>query len=321
MAKGVNQIINNIRLRKLRKILNQINALSEEFSNFSDEALQAKTKEFKVYLNDNKASLNHILPQAYATVREASKRVLGMYPKDVQILGAIAMHQGNIAEMQTGEGKTLTATMPLYLNALTGKGAYLITTNDYLAKRDFLEMKPLYEWLGLSVSLGFVDIPEYEYAENEKYELYHHDIVYTTNGRLGFDYLIDNLADDIRAKFLPKLNFAIIDEVDSIILDAAQTPLVISGAPRVQSNLFHIVKKFVETLEKDKDFIVNFNKKEVWLTDEGSEKASHYFKVNSIYQQQYFDLVRMIHLSLRAKYLFKYNLDYFIFDGEDCAYR
>ncbi|MCD4860915.1 MAG: accessory Sec system translocase SecA2 [Brevibacterium sp. UMB1308B] len=316
MAKGVNQIINNIRLRKLRKILNQINALSEEFSNFSDEALQAKTKEFKVYLNDNKASLNHILPQAYATVREASKRVLGMYPKDVQILGAIAMHQGNIAEMQTGEGKTLTATMPLYLNALTGKGAYLITTNDYLAKRDFLEMKPLYEWLGLSVSLGFVDIPEYEYAENEKYELYHHDIVYTTNGRLGFDYLIDNLADDIRAKFLPKLNFAIIDEVDSIILDAAQTPLVISGAPRVQSNLFHIVKTFVETLEKDKDFIVNFNKKEVWLTDEGSEKASHYFKVNSIYQQQYFDLVRMIHLSLRAKYLFKYNLDYFIFDGE-----
>lgn len=146
MAKGVNQIINNIRLRKLRKILNQINALSEEFSNFSDEALQAKTKEFKVYLNDNKSSLNHILPQAYATVREASKRVLGMYPKDVQILGAIAMHQGNIAEMQTGEGKTLTATMPLYLNALTGKGAYLITTNDYLAKRDFLEMKPLYEW-------------------------------------------------------------------------------------------------------------------------------------------------------------------------------
>lgn len=131
MAKGVNQIINNIRLRKLRKILNQINALSEEFSNFSDETLQAKTKEFKVYLNDNKSSLNHILPQVYATVREASKRVLGMYPKDVQILGAIAMHQGNIAEMQTGEGKTLTATMPLYLNALTGKGAYLITTNDY----------------------------------------------------------------------------------------------------------------------------------------------------------------------------------------------
>ena len=128
MAKGVNQIINNIRLRKLRKILNQINALSEEFSNYSDEALQAKTKEFKVYLNDNKSSLNHILPQAYATVREASKRVLGMYPKDVQILGAIAMHQGNIAEMQTGEGKTLTATMPLYLNALTGKGCLLYTS-------------------------------------------------------------------------------------------------------------------------------------------------------------------------------------------------
>ena len=171
------------------------------------------------------------MPEAYATIREASKRVLGMYPKDVQVMGAIVMHQGNIAEMQTGEGKTLTATMPLYLNALTGKSAFLITTNDYLANRDFQEMRPLYEWLGLTASLGFVDIPDYEYAENEKQMLYNHDIIYTTNGRLGFDYLFDNLADHINAKYLPELNFAIIDEVDSIILDA-QTPLVISGAPR-----------------------------------------------------------------------------------------
>ena len=313
---GINTIINNMRLRRVSKSLKQINALSKEYSNYTDEQLKAKTLQFKERLQSSKTTLDKLLPEAYATVREASKRVLGMYPKDVQVLGAIVMHQGNIAEMQTGEGKTLTATMPLYLNGLTGKGAYLITTNEYLAKRDYQEMKPLYEWLGLSASLGFVDIPNYEYEENEKYHLYHHDIVYTTNGRLGFDYLIDNLADDIQAKFLPDLNFAIIDEVDSIILDAAQTPLVISGAPRVQSNLFHIVKSFVETLEEDVHFQVKFNKKEVWLTEEGIEAANHYFKVNNMYENQHFDLVRIINLSLRAKYLFKYNLDYFIFDGE-----
>lgn len=316
MNSGINTIINNMRLRRLSKSLKQINALSEEYSNYTDEQLKAKTIQFKERLQSSKTTLDKLLPEAYATVREASRRVLGMYPKDVQVLGAIVMHQGNIAEMQTGEGKTLTATMPLYLNGLTGKGAYLITTNEYLAKRDYQEMRPLYEWLGLSASLGFVDIPNYEYEENEKYHLYHHDIVYTTNGRLGFDYLIDNLADDIQAKFLPDLNFAIIDEVDSIILDAAQTPLVISGAPRVQSNLFHIVKSFVETLEEDVYFQVKFNKKEVWLTEEGIEAANHYFKVNNMYENQHFDLVRIINLSLRAKYLFKYNLDYFIFDGE-----
>lgn len=313
---GIITIINNMRLRRVSKSLKQINALSNEYANYTDEQLKAKTLQFKERLQSSKTTLDKLLPEAYATVREASKRVLGMYPKDVQVLGAIVMHQGNIAEMQTGEGKTLTATMPLYLNGLTGKGAYLITTNEYLAKRDYQEMKPLYEWLGLSASLGFVDIPNYEYEENEKYHLYHHDIVYTTNGRLGFDYLIDNLADDIQAKFLPDLNFAIIDEVDSIILDAAQTPLVISGAPRVQSNLFHIVKSFVETLEEDVHFQVKFNKKEVWLTEEGIEAANHYFKVNNMYENQHFDLVRIINLSLRAKYLFKYNLDYFIFDGE-----
>ena len=313
---GINTIINNMRLRRVSKSLKQINSLSKEYANYTDEQLKAKTLQFKERLQSSKTTLDKLLPEAYATVREVSKRVLGMYPKDVQVLGAIVMHQGNIAEMQTGEGKTLTATMPLYLNGLAGKGAYLITTNEYLAKRDYQEMKPLYEWLGLSASLGFVDIPNYEYEENEKYHLYHHDIVYTTNGRLGFDYLIDNLADDIQAKFLPDLNFAIIDEVDSIILDAAQTPLVISGAPRVQSNLFHIVKSFVETLEEDVHFQVKFNKKEVWLTEEGIEAANHYFKVNNMYENQHFDLVRIINLSLRAKYLFKYNLDYFIFDGE-----
>ncbi|MCC3656345.1 accessory Sec system translocase SecA2 [Staphylococcus haemolyticus] len=316
MANQVSNVINSMRLKRLQKQLVAVNRLSDQMRNCSDEALQAKTADFKQRLEKRETTLDKLLPEAYATIREASKRVLGMYPKDVQVMGAIVMHQGNIAEMQTGEGKTLTATMPLYLNALTGKSAFLITTNDYLANRDFQEMRPLYEWLGLTASLGFVDIPDYEYAENEKQMLYNHDIIYTTNGRLGFDYLFDNLADHINAKYLPELNFAIIDEVDSIILDAAQTPLVISGAPRVQSNLFHIIKMFVETLVEDEHFKLNVNKKEVWLTDKGIDVANHYFKVNNIYLPQYFDLVRVINLSLRAKYLFKDNLDYFIYNGE-----
>lgn len=316
MKQKINSTINQMRLNRLNKILRKINDYSEMMKSLSDEQLQQKTKTFQALLSKQQVALDDLLPEAYAVVREASWRVLGMYPKDVQVLGAITLHEGDIAEMQTGEGKTLTATMPLYLNALTKKGAYLITTNDYLAKRDYLEMKPLYEWLGLSASLGFVDIPDYEYQRDEKKMLFQHDIVYTTNGRIGFDYLIDNLADSLEGKFLPDLNYAIIDEVDSIILDAAQTPLVISGAPRVQSNLFHIVKTFVETLDEEKHIELNKSQKEIWLTEEGIQAANDYFDVDNIYEAGYFDLVRNINLALRAKFLFDSNLDYFIQNGE-----
>ena len=316
MKQKINSTINQMRLNRLQKTLRKINNYSEMMKSYSDEQLQDKTKTFQQQLANHQATLDDLLPEAYAVVREASWRVLGMYPKDVQVLGAITLHEGDIAEMQTGEGKTLTATMPLYLNALTKKGAYLITTNDYLAKRDYLEMKPLYEWLGLTASLGFVDIPDYEYQRDEKKQLFQHDIVYTTNGRIGFDYLIDNLADSLGGKFLPEFNYAIIDEVDSIILDAAQTPLVISGAPRVQSNLFHIVKTFVETLEEDEHVEINKSQKEIWLTEQGIQAANHYFDVENIYEEGYFDLVRNINLALRAKFLFDSNLDYFIQNGE-----
>lgn len=315
MNAKIGKMINDMRLKRLHKILKKVNRYRDTFAEMSDTALQAKTAEFKQAIHQG-VSLTDLLPEAYAVLREASQRVLGMYPKDVQVLGAIVLHEGNIAEMQTGEGKTLTATMPLYLNALTGKGAYLITTNDYLARRDYEEMKPLFEWLGLTIALGFVDIPDYEYAPGEKQNIYNHDIIYTTNGRLGFDYLIDNLADGQEGKFMPELFFGIIDEADSIILDSAQTPLVISGAPRVQSNLFHIVKAFVETLHEDVHFKMKKTKKEIWLTPEGISTANAYFGVQNIFNQSYFDLVRNINLALRARHLFESNLDYFVYDGE-----
>ncbi|MCS4487339.1 accessory Sec system translocase SecA2 [Staphylococcus americanisciuri] len=315
MQQKMNKIINSGRLKRLTKRLKQVNAYQEVFRQMDDETLKAKTQIFQSRIKEG-VPLTTLLPEAYAVVREASLRVLGMYPKDVQVLGAIVLHDGNIAEMQTGEGKTLTATMPLYLNALAGDGAYLITTNDYLARRDCEETTPLFEWLGLSITLGFVDEPDYEYAPGEKKAIYAHDVIYTTNGRLGFDYLIDNLADGQDAKFLPPLNFGIIDEVDSIVLDAAQTPLVISGAPRVQSNLFGITKTFIETLEKDVHFRIKKKEKAIWLTPKGIAAANDYFGINNLYETPYFDLVRNINLALRARHLFDANLDYFIYNGE-----
>ncbi|PCF86348.1 accessory Sec system translocase SecA2 [Staphylococcus intermedius] len=316
MRLHLNTTINRMRLKKLNKMLKQVNHYSERMAQYSDAELQQKTIEFQQQLRAHQVTLNDLLPEAYAVVREASRRVLGKYHKDVQVLGAIVMHQGNIAEMQTGEGKTLTATMPLYLNALAGKSVFLITTNDYLAERDYLEMKPLYNWLGLSVSLGFVENADNPLSNIEKQNLYQHDIIYTTNGHLGFDYLIDNLADTLESKFLPELYYAIIDEVDSIILDTAQTPLVISGAPRVQSNLFDVVKAFVATLKVDQDFKMKKTKRDIWLTEQGIEKANVYFNVTNLYDSSNFDLVRVIHLSLRAIYLLDVNLDYIVLDGE-----
>lgn len=311
----INTSINALRLKRLEKKLQKVNSFSYQMSDLTDAELQQQTSKFKTKLAEGMV-LDQILPEVYATIREASKRVLNMYPKDMQVMGAIVLHEGNISEMQTGEGKTLTATMPLYLNALLGNGVYLITTNDYLAKRDYEEMKPLYEWLGLTTSLGFVDIPEYQYKPNEKKMMYQADIIYTTNGRLGFDYLIDNLADSLEGKFLPPLNYGIIDEIDSIILDAAQTPLVISGAPRVQSNLFEIVKEFIETLTLNTHFKMEKTKKEIWLTDEGIKAANDFFKITSLYEGNHSDLVRNINLALRGHYLYDSNIDYYVFNGE-----
>ncbi|UTH02238.1 accessory Sec system translocase SecA2 [Macrococcoides canis] len=315
MKQVVEQTINNTRIKGLKRILNRVNHFSETFKSLSDTELKLKTEEFRTRLKRGE-TLEALLPESYAVVRIASERVLGMYPKDVQVMGAIVMHQGNIAEMQTGEGKTLTATMPLYLNGILGEGAYLITTNDYLARRDYEEMKPLFEWLGLRASLGFVDIPGHEYKKGEKKALYDADIIYSTNGRIGFDYLIDNLADNLNGKFLKPFNFCIIDEIDSIILDAAQTPLVISGAPRVQSNLFNVVKELTDTLQEELHFKVDKQQQEVYLTEEGILASNTYFDIEDMYDGRHTALVRNINLALRAKCLFDLNIDYYVNDGE-----
>ena len=224
-------------LRKVKNILKQVNSLKDKMSSLSDQELAAKTVEFRQRLAEGE-TLDDLLVEAFAVVREADKRVLGMFPYDVQVMGGIVIHQGNVAEMNTGEGKTLTATMPVYLNALTGKGTMLITTNDYLAKRDAEEMGQVYRFLGLTIGVPFTDDPRKEFTPKEKKIIYASDIIYTTNSYLGFDYLNDNLASNEEGKFLQPFNYVIIDEIDDILLDSAQTPLIIAGSPRVQSNYY-----------------------------------------------------------------------------------
>ena len=219
----------------------------------SDKGLAGLTLKFKKRLAEGE-SLEDILPEAFAAICEADKRILGMEPYDVQILGGIALHQGYLAEMNTGEGKTLSATMPLYLNALTGKSTILVTANEYLASRDAQEMGPVYRFMGLSVAAGVTVDPTEKLSNEDKKAIYAADIVYTTHGTLGFDYLIHNLVASANDRFLREFYYVIIDEADSVLLDAAQTPLVISGSPRVQSNLYKIADFFVTTLVEDVDY-------------------------------------------------------------------
>lgn len=305
---------NNRQLSKVKKILHQINRKKEEMALLTDSELAGKTLEFKERLNSGE-TLDDILVEAYAVVREADKRVLGKFPYDVQVMGGIVIHQGNVAEMNTGEGKTLTATLPVYLNALSGDGVMVVTTNDYLAKRDAEEMGQVYEFLGLTIRVPFSEDDE-ELTPADKQEIYSADIVYTTNSGLGFDYLIDNLASSADTKYMPEFNFVIIDEVDSVLLDSAQTPLVISGAPRVQSNLYGIVDTLVTTLVEGEDYIFKEEKKEVWLTNKGARIAEAFLGIRHLYAEENGVLARHLTFALRAHTLFKRDKDYIIRKGE-----
>lgn len=226
-------------LKKLNKILKKVRSYEGRMAQLSDRELAHLTEEFKERLAGGE-TLDDILPEAFAAICEADYRILGMAPFDVQVLGGIAMHQGCLAEMHTGEGKTLVATLPLYLNALTGKSTILVTANEYLACRDAQEMGPVYRFMGLTVAAGVPDKEQEEFGTDEKKAVYASDIVYTTHSALGFDYLMNNLVKNAKDRFLREYYYVIIDEADSVLLDGAQTPLVISASPRVQSNLYEV---------------------------------------------------------------------------------
>ena len=305
--------MNVLALRKVKKILKKVNALKESVAQLSDEELQAKTPYFKQKIKEG-VSLDKILPEAFAVMREADKRVLGLFPFDVQVMGGIVLHQGNVAEMKTGEGKTLTATLPLYLNALTGKGTFLVTTNGYLAERDCKELKPVYQFMGLSCCFGAPE--EKNLKPAVKRRIYDHDIVYTTNSALGFDYLIDNLAKDKESKYMRPFNYAIIDEADQVLLDTAQMPLIIAGAPRVQSNQYGTANTFVTTLKKDEDYEFNEEETNVWLTEDGVKRAQAYYGIENIFTEEHHELLQHIVLALRVNYLLKRGDDYVVQDGK-----
>lgn len=280
----------------------------------SDRELSAKTVEFRRRLAKGE-TLDDLLVEAFAVVREADRRILGMFPYDVQVMGGIVIHEGNVAEMSTGEGKTLTATMPVYLNALTGKGTMVITPNAYLAKRDAEEMGEVYRFLGLTIGVPFVESGK-DFSVEEKREMYNSDIIYTTNGNLGFDYLNDNLASNKEGKFLRPFDYAIIDEIDDILLDSAQTPLIIAGAPRVQSNHYGIVNTLMTTLVEGEDFIYKEEKGEVWLTKQGAKEAESFFGIDHLYNEKNAVFARHIAYAMRAHKLYTKDKDYVIRGNE-----
>lgn len=307
------------KIKKLYKIVGKIRRWQQQFKQLSDEELAHLTIEFKERLAGGE-SLDSLMPEAFAAICEADYRVLGMNPYDVQILGGIALHKGYLAEMNTGEGKTLVATMPLYLNALTEKSVILVTVNDYLAKRDAEEMGQVYRFMGLSVAAGGEDKSEDQKADDvklqnaEKKEIYAADIVYTTHSSLGFDYLMNNLVTRAEDRFLREFYYVIIDEADSVLLDGAQMPLVISSSPRVQSNLYGTADFFVTTMVEDEDY--EKEEKAVWLTEEGIQYAETFFQIDNFYSEEYFEINRHVTLALRAHVLFEKGDGYMVTKDE-----
>ncbi|MCC3173302.1 accessory Sec system translocase SecA2 [Streptococcus sanguinis] len=308
-------IKNHFQIQRLKKILAKVKSFESEMAGLSDAELRKKTQEFKERLAAGE-TLDDLLPEAYAVVREADKRVLGMFPYDVQVMGAIVLHEGNVAEMATGEGKTLTATMPLYLNALSGQGAMLVTTNTYLALRDAQEMGQVYRFLGLTIEAAVVADGSGNLTPKQKRMIYQADIVYTTNSALGFDYLIENLAENKDSQYLSPFNYVIIDEIDSILLDSAQVPLVISGAPRVQSNFYSIMDTFITTLKEEEDYHYDDEKNEVWLTSKGILAAESFLDLEHLFSKENQELVRHLNLALRAHKLYKKDKDYVVRQGD-----
>ena len=297
-------------LRRFMKIADQIEAKSDEYEKLTDKQLQHKTEEFKKELEKGK-TLDDILVDAFATVREAAKRVINEKPFYTQVLGALAIHYGNIAEMKTGEGKTLTSVMPAYLNALTGEGVHIITVNEYLASRDAAWMGQIFEFLGLTVGTNLRDL-----SPAEKRERYNCDILYSTNNEIGFDYLRDNMVVRKEDRVQRPLNFAIVDEVDSVLIDEARTPLIISGGAMHSNNQYTDAQRFVRDLKENEDFIIDEKTKSINLTDEGSKKCEKFYGIDNMYDIKYSALVHHINQALRANFTMKNEVDYVVQDGK-----
>ena len=297
-------------LKKFSVIADKIEELEEEYSKLSDYELKAKTDEFKNRL-ENGETLDDILVEAYATAREAAFRVNNEKPFYVQLLGAIAIHKGNIAEMKTGEGKTLTSVLPAYLNALDGKGTHIVTVNEYLADRDAKWMGRIHEFLGLSVGINLRDL-----TPQEKKKAYECDILYTTNNELGFDYLRDNMVTHKEDRVQRKLNFAIVDEVDSVLIDEARTPLIISGGDLKNVSLYEAADRFAKKLKKDVDYIYEEQNKTVTLTEEGVKKGEKEFHLTNLYEVSNANLIHHINQALRANFSMRKDVDYVVNNGE-----
>lgn len=308
MANILRTVIENDKgeLRKLEKTAKKVESYADAMAALSDEELQAKTPEFKQRYQ-NGETLDQLLPEAFAVVREAAKRVLGLYPYRVQIMGGIVMHNGDVPEMRTGEGKTLTATMPVYLNALVGEGVHVITVNEYLATRDATEMGEVYSWLGLSVGINLAAKSPYE-----KREAYNCDVTYSTNSEVGFDYLRDNMVVRQEDMVQRPLNFALVDEVDSVLIDEARTPLIVSGQVSSETSQLYIrADRFVKTLTSV-DYAIDVPTKTIGLTDYGIDKAEEYFHLENLYDLENVALTHYIDNALRANYIMLLDIDYVV---------
>lgn len=297
-------------------MLKKINDLSFYMKSLTDEELRSQTNVLKREIKQKKSS-QQVIIKSFSVVREANRRVLRMYPTDEQILGALVLYDGKIAEIKTGEGKSLISTMPLYLKSLIMGHAFLVTTNDYLAKRDYVRIGKVFEWLGLSVADGTNNFNSgEEFEADKKKKIYSADIIYISCGTLGFDFLINGLAEGQENHFISSLDFALLDEVDEILLDNAQQPLIISGAPKVQSNYFHIANTFILLLKMDIDYEFNNSENQVWLTEKGIEKLKNYFSHSNLLDKNYFSLYQHIILALKAHHTLKKNRDYVVENGQ-----
>lgn len=312
MANFLKRLIENDKaeVRSLEKTADKIESYADRMAALSDEELRAKTEEFKARYQKGE-TLDHLLPEAFAVVREAAKRVLGLYPFKVQLMGGVTLHKGNIAEMKTGEGKTLTATMPVYLNALSGEGVHVVTVNEYLASRDAVEMGELYQFLGLTVGLNLAGK-----SAEEKRDAYNCDITYSTNNELGFDYLRDNMVVYKNQMVQRPLNYAVVDEVDSILIDEARTPLIISGQAEKSTALYNRADFFVKSLKEDEDYTIDLTSKSIALTDQGMEKAEKTFHVANLYDVDNTRLVHHLDQALRANYIMINDIDYVVQEGK-----